>query len=69
MKRTKTPLYAALDLHTGESVLGSMDHEGNHQGYVRFATEGEALRVQLRALRRRHPGPAALLYPRGQLPS
>jgi|GEM_PF-190226 len=50
-RRTKTPLYAALDLHTGESILGSMDHEGNDQGRVRFATEAEALRTHLGALR------------------
>ncbi len=53
MKRPKTPLYAALDLHTGESVLGSMDHEGNDQGQVRFATEAEALQEHLGALRRK----------------
>jgi len=52
MKRTKTPLYAALDLHTGESVLGSMNHEGQSQGQVRFATRAEALCERLRALRR-----------------
>ena len=66
MKRTKTPLYAALDLHTGESVLGSMYHEGINQGQVRFRTEGEALRAQLRALRRPHPGRPLYLTPRGQ---
>src|SRR5437868_8356230 len=51
--KTKTPLYAALDLHTGESVLGSIDHEGKSQGQVRFATGAETLRAQLSALRQR----------------
>lgn len=56
MKKTKskTPLYAALDLHTGESVLGSMDHDGQSQGQVRFATGAETLREQLEALRQKH---------------
>ena len=27
----KTPLYAALDLHSRYSVLGSMDYDGNTQ--------------------------------------
>jgi hypothetical protein len=49
--KTKTPLYAALDLHCEQSVLGSMDHDGYEQGQVRFATEAEALRSALRALR------------------
>jgi hypothetical protein len=37
-----TALYAALDLHGSHSVLGSIDHEGNGQGRVRFATEAES---------------------------
>lgn len=44
-------LYAALDLHSSHRVLGSMDQEGNSQGQVRFATEAESLRGQVRALR------------------
>jgi hypothetical protein len=50
MKRTA--LYAALDLHSSQSVLGSMDHEGNSQGQVRFATGAESLREQVQALRK-----------------
>src|ERR1700730_8833912 len=46
-------LYAALDLHSSQSVLGSMDQEGNSQGRVRFATEAESLREQVRALRKK----------------
>src|SRR5213596_467245 len=50
MKRI-TPLYAALDLHTGQSVLGSMDHEGRTQPRVRFATQPDALRFYVGKLR------------------
>ena len=46
-------LYAALDLHSSHSVLGSMDDEGNSQGLVRFATEARSLREQVEALRKR----------------
>jgi hypothetical protein len=35
----KKPIYAALDLHSGMSVLGSMDHGGRPQPRRRFATE------------------------------
>lgn len=47
-----TPLYAALDLHSERSVLGSMDHQGRTRAPVRFPTEPEALRAELGALRR-----------------
>ena len=47
------PLYAALDLHSGTSVLGSMDHDGKSEGQVRFATGGQALREQVLGLGRR----------------
>ena len=46
-------LYAALDLHSSQSVLGCIDHEGNSQGWVRFATEAELLRKQVQALRKK----------------
>src|SRR4051812_28708765 len=46
-------LYVALDLHSSHSVLGSMDQEGNSQGRVRFATEAESLREQVRALKKK----------------
>ena len=46
-------LYAALDLHSSHSVLGSIDQEGNSQGQVRFATEAGLLREQLQALRKK----------------
>lgn len=49
----KTPLYAALDLHSRFSVLGSMDHDGRTQPRMRFATEAQMLRVQVSRLRRR----------------
>lgn len=49
MKRK--PLYAALDLHSAHSVLGSMDHEGNSQGRIRFATQAETLKEHLAGLR------------------
>jgi hypothetical protein len=51
MKRT-TPLYAALDLRTGQSVLGSMDHQGRTQPRVRFATQADALRLYVGRLKR-----------------
>jgi hypothetical protein len=50
MKRN-TPLYAALDLHTRQSVLGSVDHQGKTQPRVRFATQADALRVYVGRLR------------------
>ena len=37
----KTPIYAALDLHSRHSLLGSMDHEGNNRPRIRFATTAE----------------------------
>ena len=52
MKR-KTPLYAALDLHSAYSVLGSMDHSGKTQPRMRFATEAERLRAQVSALKQK----------------
>jgi len=41
------PLYAALDLHSTTSVLGSMDHDGNSLGRIRFLTEVETLKQQI----------------------
>src|SRR6266403_382214 len=52
MKRK--PLYAALDLHSAHSVLGSMDHEGASQGWVRFGSEAGALREQVARLGSKH---------------
>src|SRR5213593_4073574 len=49
--KTKTPLYAALDLHSRHSVLGSMDHNGRTQPRMRFPTQAEVLRAQVRALK------------------
>ena len=49
----KTPLYAALDLHSGMSVLGSMDHEGKNGLRRRFATEAKILRAEVEALRKK----------------
>jgi hypothetical protein len=45
-----TPIYAALDLHSTTSVLGSMDHEGNFLGQTRFATAAETLKEQVASL-------------------
>jgi transposase len=50
LMKKKTPLYAALDLHSRNSVLGSMDHDGRAQPATRFATEAEMLRAQVKAL-------------------
>src|SRR5437773_5612245 len=52
MKRS-TPLYAALDLHSRHSVLGSLDHDGRTQPRMRFPTEANILRAQVERLRQR----------------
>jgi transposase len=49
----KKAIYAALDLHSRMSVLGSMDHEGQTQPRMRFPTEANILRAQVERLRRR----------------
>src|SRR6266699_491178 len=49
----KTPLYAALDLHSRYSVLGSMDYDGNTQPKVRFPTSALLLRKNIEALRQK----------------
>src|SRR5437667_4127555 len=49
----KSPIYAALDLHSRHSVLGSMDHHGQTQPRMRFPTEASILRAQVERLRRK----------------
>jgi transposase len=49
-KHQKYSVYAALDLHSARSVLGSMDHDGNWRGWSRFPTDAEHLTGQVRAL-------------------
>jgi hypothetical protein len=49
----KSPLYAALDLHSRYSVLGSMDHEGKSEPRKRFATEAKILRAEVEGLKKR----------------
>ncbi|HEV3148081.1 MAG TPA: hypothetical protein VGZ24_05495 [Chthoniobacterales bacterium] len=39
----RTPLYAALDLHSPYSVLDTMDHEDKSEARKRFATEAKIL--------------------------
>jgi transposase len=51
--KTKTPLYAALDLHSRYSVLGSMDHEGRTRPRTRFPTDKEVLGAEVEALRKK----------------
>lgn len=51
--KTKAPLYAALDLHSRYSVLGSMNHSGKTQPRMRFATQTDTLRAQIRALKQK----------------
>src|SRR6266480_3308288 len=51
--KKKSPVYAALDLHSRHSVLGSMDHGGKTGARMRFATEAETLRAQVARLRQR----------------
>ena len=48
----KMPIYAALDLHSRHSVLGSMEHGGKTGARMRFATEAETLRAQVARLRK-----------------
>jgi transposase len=50
----KTPIYAALDLHSTTSVLGSMDHDGNGLGRIRFATAAETLQEAVALLVKKH---------------
>jgi transposase len=52
MMKKKSPLYAALDLHSRHSVLGSMEHGGKAGARMRFATEAETLRAAVTQLRR-----------------
>jgi transposase len=47
----KKPIYAALDLHSRHSVLGSMDHDGQTQPRMRFPTEAKILRTEVERLR------------------
>src|SRR5436190_18245105 len=49
----KRPIYAALDLHSGMSVLGSMDHGGQTQPRMRFPTEANILRAEVERLGRK----------------
>ena len=49
----KTPLYAALDLHSRYCVLGSMDHNGRTQPRMRFTTSAQMLRQNVEALRQK----------------
>src|ERR1700745_309720 len=49
----KRPIYAALDLHSRRSVLGSMDHDGETQPRTRVPTEANILRAEVERLRQR----------------
>jgi len=49
--KKKSPVYAALDLHSRHSVLGSMEHGGKTGARIRFATEAETLRAAVTRLR------------------
>src|SRR6187551_1386235 len=51
--KSKSPVYAALDLHSRHSVLGSMEHGGKTGARMRFPTEANNLRAQVERLRRR----------------
>src|SRR6266487_2936593 len=51
MMKKKSPVYAALDLHSRMSVLGSMNHGGKTGARMRFATEAETLRAAVTRLR------------------
>ena len=43
-------IYAALDLHSSRSVLGSMDQDGHWLGWTRFATDAGQLERAVRTL-------------------
>ena len=45
-----TTIYAALDLHSTHSLLGSIDHDGNSLGRVRFATGADTLKEHVTRL-------------------
>ena len=62
-----TPLYAALDLHCNQSVLGSMDHDGNLLGQTRFGTDAGQLKEQIAALGSKHRRPVYLTLEAGSL--
>jgi hypothetical protein len=53
IKPMKRPVYAALDLHSAYSVLGSMDHGGKTRPRTRFATQAELLRKEAARLKER----------------
>jgi hypothetical protein len=63
----KRPIYAALDLHSRRSVLGSMDHDGQTQPRMRFPTEANILRAQVERLRQRQRRPLYLTMEAGAL--
>jgi len=63
----KRPIYAALDLHSRRSVLGSMDHDGQTQPRMRFPTEANILRAQVERLRQRRRRPLYLTMEGGAL--
>jgi transposase len=65
MKR-KRPICAALDLHSTNSVLGSMDHDGNTLGRIRFGTQADTLKEQIVLLVKKH-GPVHLTLEAGAL--
>jgi hypothetical protein len=65
MKRK--PLYAALDVHSTHSVLGSMDHDGNSLGRVRFVTEADILKEEVTRLGSKHRRPLHLTVEAGSL--
>jgi hypothetical protein len=46
----KNAIYAALDLHSGHSVSGSMNHDGQWLGWSRFRTDPELLHRAVRGL-------------------
>jgi transposase len=50
MKADPDAIYAALDLHSGRSVLGSMEHDGTWRGWVRLPTTAEHLERAVRQL-------------------
>jgi transposase len=60
MKRKPNPIYAALDLHSSNSVLGSMDHDGKSLGQAHFVTGAARLKEQVAGLGSKHRRPVHL---------
>lgn len=60
MKKKPNPIYAAVDLHSSNSVLGSMDHDGKSLGRTHFVTRADTLKAEVMELGSKHRRPVHL---------